>query len=105
MPRPDPILDDKLVQALARGGLAPLVIEQLDKGTATGLRHRLYRERLKMRSIAHPDTEAANKAVISIQPDQKNAGQYCLVIYPANLLIEAALEKAGISVGDPPPLD
>ena len=107
MPRPKqpPVIDEKLAEVWLKGGVSPVVLEGLEHNIALTLRHRLYRERTKMRVAEHVGVGSANNATISIQPDPKAPGAWRLIVYPANLLIEAALEKAGITSGDPPPLD
>src|SRR5262245_35964721 len=96
-----PVLDPKLCEVWAKGGLEVTTITLPDENTALALRHRLYRERVKMRELKHEATAIANQGTIIIKEDDK--GNYQLIVYPANLIISKALEKAGITVGEPPP--
>lgn len=97
-------LDKDLVETWKQGGISTKVIGPLPGNDAVSLRHRLYRERKRMKQINHPDYHVASMASISLTsaPD----GLVNLVIYPARLAINQALANAGIiPSNDPPDLD
>ena len=96
-------LDPKLLEAWQRGGLTTLTIGPLDPTDAKSLRHRLYRVRAAMRRQGHADCAVADQATIALR--ETGTGQVNVVIYPANLVINQALEAAGLSTNDPPPLE
>lgn len=108
MPRPKqpPVLDPALCTVLRTGGLKPLRLGPFPASTARSFRHRLYRERRKMQELNAEGVDIANQATIALQAHENNPHQLILCIYPANLLIQEALSRAGITnPNDPPPLD
>lgn len=108
VPKSPPEFDPDLVETWKQGGITTKVIGPLDSGLARNLRHRLYKERLKMKRAGHPDYLTASLAIISLVSDPSEMGKLNLVIYPAKLAVNQALAKAGITPTttiDPPSLD
>ena len=107
MTKQPPTLDPQLVELWERGALSPITLELSNKSLATAMRHRLYRLRIKMQEQTHPSSGLANGASITITPRIENeiCVGYNLTVYPLRLELDAALEAAGITTGNPPPLE
>ena len=98
-----PYIDPKLVEVWTRGGLSTLVLGPFDLKDAKSFRHRLYATRTKMRRLRLPEVEMANRATIAVRLIDAQTAH--VIIYPANQMINAALEAVGITTNDPPPLE
>lgn len=100
-------IEPTLLTAWEKGGLSYLEISPLSREQAFSLRHKLYRARTAMRKQHHPSTAIADQGTISIGPRNNPDGKvvWALIIYPTSTSMSEALEKAGLNVNDPPPLD
>jgi hypothetical protein len=72
---------------------------------AVTLRHRLYTLRSSLKAAADPLYTSAQYASISIEPVGDSAGDWFLIVRPADSEFSNAIREAGVGSSEPPPLD
>ncbi len=97
--------DERLLEVIRRGALAPVVLKPLTKSEAVTFRMRVYRMKRRLLDSNHPD--AASARLITCIITRHSDKTHSLSIQPLDWAFEAALASAGIkpTIEDPPDLE
>lgn len=101
-----PLFDDKVLEIIKRGAIAPVKLTPLTYTDAQALRMRIYRHRSKL--LALPNHELSLSAtLISVKLIPTSTGVFAIHVQPKDMNFEAAYLNAGLlePKDEPPALD